>query len=158
MIADAFAQGSRLQAEGGRGPDVLQHIIRSLCRGLRRATHAAVMQALQNLVVPVGTPCSVYLSELRLLVGNVRCIGHVAPEDGTMQIAIKTGVDDQFAGLSAQIFAGRNMRALPFDNVDELMGSLEDLAMSQTRATASVRLAGGMTTRSNVYQQAFRSE
>ena len=75
-----------------------------------------------------------------------------------MQIAIKTGIDDQFAGLSAQIFAGRNMRALPFDNVDELMGSLEDLAMSQTRATASVRLAGGMTTRSNVYQQAFRSE
>ena len=38
------------------------------------------------------------------------------------------------------------------------MGSLEDLAMNQTRATASVRLAGGMTTRSNVYQQAFRSK
>ena len=88
MIADAFAQGSRLQDEGRRGPDVLQHIIRSLCRGLSRATPAAVMQALQNLVVPVGTPFSVYLSELRLLVGNVRCIGHVAPEDGTMQIAI----------------------------------------------------------------------
>ena len=50
------------------------------------------------------------------------------------------------------------MRALPFDSVDGLMGSLEDLAMNQTRATASVRLAGGMTTRSNVYQQAFRSK
>ena len=82
---------------------MLQHIIRSLCRGLSRATPAAVMQALQKLVVPVGAPFSVYLSELRLLVGNVRCIGHVAPEfsDGTMQIAIKTGVDDQFARLSA---------------------------------------------------------
>ena len=99
-----------------------------------------------------------YLSELRLLVGNVRCIGHVAPEDGTMQIAIKTGVDDQFAGLSAQIFAARNMRALPFDSVDELMGSLEDLSLNQTRATASVRLAGGMKTRSKEYQQAFRSK
>ena len=65
---------------------------------------------------------------------------------------------DQFAGLSEQIFAGRNMRALPFDSVDELMGSLEDLALNQTRATASVRLAGGMTTRSKVYQQAFRSK
>ena len=75
-----------------------------------------------------------------------------------MQIAIKTGVDDQFAGVSAPISAGRNMRALPFDIVDELMGSLEDLAMNQTRATASVRLAGGMTTRSKVYQQAFRSK
>ena len=115
------------------------------------------MQALQNLVVPVGTPFSVYLSELRLSAGNVRCIGRVAPEDGTMEIAIKTGVDDQFAGLSAQIFAGRNMRALPFDSVDELMGSLEDPAMNQTRATASVRLAGGMTTTSKVCQQAFRS-
>ena len=37
------------------------------------------------------------------------------------------------------------MRALPSDSVDELMGSLEDLATNQTRATASVRLAGGMT-------------
>ena len=49
------------------------------------------------------------------------------------------------------------MRALPFDSVDELMGSLEDLSMNQTRATASVRLAGGMTTTSKVCQQAFRS-
>ena len=53
------------------------------------------------------------------------------------------GVDDQFAGLSAQSFAGRNMRALPFDSVDDLMESLEDLALNQTRATASVRLSGG---------------
>ena len=51
------------------------------------------MPALQKLVVPVGTPFSVYLSELRLLVGNVRSIGHVAPDDGTMQIAFEKGVD-----------------------------------------------------------------
>ena len=60
MIADAFAQGSRLYAEGRRGPDVLHHIFRSLCCGLRRATPAAVMQALQNLVVPVD--CLLYTS------------------------------------------------------------------------------------------------
>ena len=52
----------------------------------------------------------------------------------------------------------RNIRALPFDSVDELMGSLEDLSLNQTRATASVRLAGGMNTRSKEYQQAFRSK
>ena len=75
-----------------------------------------------------------------------------------MQIANKTGVDDQFAGLSAQIIPRRNMRALPFDSFDELMGSPEDLAMNQTRATVSVRLAGGITIRSKVYQQAFRSK
>ena len=93
MIADAFAQRSRVQAEGRRGPDVLRHIMLSLCRGLSRSTPVAVMQATQNLVVPVGTPFNVYLSELRLLVASFRCIGHVAPDDGSMQIAIKTGVE-----------------------------------------------------------------
>ena len=34
------------------------------------------------------------------------------------------------------------MRALPFGSVDDLMESLEDLALNQTRATVSVRLAG----------------
>ena len=157
MVGEAFAQGGRLQEAGQHGPTVLQHIIRSLCRGLSRATPAAVMQALQNLVVPAGTPFSTYFSELRLLVGNVRCVGHVAPEDGTLQIAIKTGMDYQFAGLSAQIFAGRNLRAVPFDSTDELMGSLEDLALNQTRATESGRLSGSIQTRSKTYNQAFRS-
>ena len=94
-----------------------------LCTHRSTATPTVVMQALQNLVVPAGTPFSTYLSELRLSLGNVRCVGSVAPEDGTLQIAIKTGVDDQFAGLGAQIFAGRNLRTLPFNSVDELMGS-----------------------------------
>ena len=66
-------------------------------------------------------------------------------------------MDDQFARLSAQFFAGRNMRALPFGSVDDLMESLEDLALNQTRATVSVRLAGGMFTWSRTYNQAFRS-
>ena len=69
----------------------------------------------QNLVVPTGTPFGMYMSEMRLLLGNVRCVGSVALEYGTMQIAIKTGEDDQFADLGAQIFAGRNLRTLPFD-------------------------------------------
>lgn len=116
------------------------------------------MQSLQNLVVPVGTPFSGYLSELRMMVANVRCVGHVSPDDGTMQSAIKTGVEDQFASLSALIFAGRNMRNLPFENVDKLMGALEDLALNQTGATASNRLTGGMMTRSKTYNQAFRSQ
>ena len=49
------------------------------------------------------------------------------------------------------------MRTLPFDSVGELMGSLKDLALKQPRATASVRLAGGMATRSKVFNQAFKS-
>ena len=102
MVSDAFAQGGRLQDPGRSGPDVLQQVIRIICRHLSTATPAAVMQALQNLVIPAGTPFSAYLSELRLLLGNVRCVGSVAPEDGTLQIAMKTVVDDQFAGLGAQ--------------------------------------------------------
>ena len=142
MIVEAFSQRGHFQNEGRHGPDTLQHIFRCLCRGLNRTKPAAVMQTLQNLVGPVGTPFSRYLSEMRLLVGNVGCIGHVSPEDGTMLIAIKTGVDDQFAGLSAHTFAGRSMRVLPFDSVDDLMESLEDLALNQTRATACT-VSGG---------------
>ena len=143
MIAEAFSQGERLQKEDRLGPDILQHVIRCLCRGLSRATPAAVMQALQNLVVPVGTPFSSYLSEMKLLVGNVRCIGHVAPEDGTMQIAIKTGVDDQFAGLSAHFFAGRNMRALLFDSVDDFDGIFGGPSVESDQSHRVRRIIGG---------------
>ncbi|CAN0539019.1 unnamed protein product, partial [Laminaria digitata] len=115
-----------MQNEGQNGPQVLQYIIRTLCRSLSKTTPAAVMQALQNLVVPAGTPFCEYVTELKLLLANARSVGHVAPEDGTLQIAIKTGVDDQFAVLGAQIFSGRNMTALPFSSVDSLMRSLED--------------------------------
>ena len=115
------------------------------------------MQALHNLMVPVGNPFSSYLPEIRLFVGNVRCIGHVALKDGTMQTAIKTRVVDQLAGLSALFFAGKNMRALPFDRVEELMESWEDLALNQAIETAPVRLAGGMVIWPRTYNQAFRS-
>ncbi|CAN0524126.1 unnamed protein product, partial [Laminaria digitata] len=117
VVTQAFEQGRRMQIEGQNGPQVLQYIIRTLCRSLSKTTPAAVMQALQNLVVPAGTPFCEYVTELKLLLANARSVGHVAPEDGTLQIAIKTGVDDQFAVLGAQIFSGRNMTALPFSSV-----------------------------------------
>ena len=85
MVSDAFAQGGRLQDSRRSGLDVLQHVIRILCTHLSTATSAAVKKALQILVVPAGTPFSTYLSELRLA-GNVRCVGSVAPEDGTLLI------------------------------------------------------------------------
>ena len=102
------------------------------------------MQALQNLVAPHGTPFSVYQGELRLLVSNVRCSGQVAPDYGTMQLAIKTSIDDQFASLSAQIFSSRNMRTVPFSNVDELLVALDDLSLNQTVASHSTRIRGGL--------------
>ena len=49
-----------------------------------------------------------------------------------MQVAIKAASDDQFAGLNAQIFVGRSMKVVPFSSVDDLLESLEDLALNQT--------------------------
>ena len=69
-------------------------------------------------MVLVGTPLSSYLSEMRLSVGNVRCISHVTPKDKTMHIALKMAVDDQFEGLSAPSFTGNKMRALSFDSFE----------------------------------------
>ena len=43
MVSDAVAQGGQLQDSGRSGPDVLEHVIRILCRHLSTATPAAVM-------------------------------------------------------------------------------------------------------------------
>lgn len=60
----------------------------------------AVMQTLQTFVVPAGTPFSDFVSALGILVANVRKLGPIEPEDGTVQVAIKTELDYQFAGLT----------------------------------------------------------
>lgn len=113
-------------------------------------------------MVEQGTPFSVYSGELRLLLANVYCVGPVEPEDGTLQLAIKASIDDQYAGLSAQIFAGRNMSTVPFGNVDELMAALDDLALNQSVASQSTKMNGGggrhMVTRSQTHAKAFHSQ
>ena len=78
-------------------------ILRVLCRRLSKASPAAVMQTLQNFVVPAGTLFSALMGDLRLLVPNVRCVGQVAPDDGAMQLTTKTNIDDNYASLGAQI-------------------------------------------------------
>ena len=39
-------------------------------------------------------------------------------------------------GCVHSFFRGRNLLAFPFDSVYEIMGSLDDLALNQTSATA----------------------
>ena len=88
-------------------------------------------------------------------------MGPIAPVDGTLQLAIKTSIDDQYAPLRAQIFAGRNMSTVPFDDVDELMRALDDLSLNQSVASQSSRRNGGgtpMMTRSKTYAKAFHSQ
>ena len=56
-----------------------------------------------------------------------------------MQVAVKASLDDQFAHLAASIFAGWNRPATFFVSVEELLGSLGDLTMNRTPATAATR-------------------
>ena len=59
------------------------------------------MQAPQNLTFEAGSPFSGILGQMPLLVVHVRCVEHVAPDEGTIQLAIKTVmiIDDQHASL-----------------------------------------------------------
>ena len=67
MITEACAQGGRLQDEGRHGPDVLQHVIRFLGRGLSKAApvaasrqasgrQAGFTQACRRQASPCSTP------------------------------------------------------------------------------------------------------
>ena len=62
-------------------------------------------------------------------------------DDGTMQLAVKASTNDQFATLCAPVYQGRNLQALPFASVVELISALEDLAQNTTKASAATRLA-----------------
>ena len=99
-VADAFTQGGKLLADGRNGQDAFGHTLWALCRGFGKMSPAAVMQTLLDLVARQGTPFSVFLGELRLLVSNVRCVEQVAPEGSSMHLAIKPTIY-QFASLSA---------------------------------------------------------
>ena len=142
MIDDSFAHGGRMLDAKQPDPVVLEHVIRALCRDLSNVTPARIIQALQNLTVEVGTPFYDFWGQMRLLVSHVNCVGQVAPDEGAIQVAVKTCIDDQYASLGAQILANRNLRALPLDSVDELMRVLEDLSLNDTRASVSSRGLG----------------
>lgn len=127
---------------GQGGPEILQ-LAKNLCRGLSGAMPVALMQSRQDLVVSSGTVSSLYVSEARLVDAKICCERKIAPDDGTMQIAIKTGADDHYEGLSLHIFSGRKQLALPFDSTDELKAALEEIRLYQKQATIPRFLAGG---------------
>lgn len=64
LATDAFYQGRRRMDAGLEGPEAFDYIVCELRRGLSRATPAAVMQPLRNLVATVGAPFATYLAEL----------------------------------------------------------------------------------------------
>ena len=74
-----------------------------------------------------------------MLVANVGSVGQLELEHGTVQVTIQAALDDESVGLSAHIFVRRNMKVVPFASVDDLLESLEDLALNQTQATPSRR-------------------
>ncbi|CAN0397037.1 unnamed protein product, partial [Ectocarpus sp. 13 AM-2016] len=122
------------------GPDALQLLLRAVCSGLSTVTPALVLQQLQNFAVPAGTTFKAYLEDLKVLVESVQMVGFA--EDGTLQVAVKAGVADQYATLTAPVFHGRNTQALPYDSLESLMEALDDMTDNTTTATASVRVRG----------------
>lgn len=66
---------------GRAGPRSCNKSRENLCRGVGSATPAVEIQPLPRMVVSQGTPFSVYVSEVCLLVANMRCVGQVVPED-----------------------------------------------------------------------------
>ncbi|CAB1100518.1 unnamed protein product [Ectocarpus sp. CCAP 1310/34] len=140
ILVAAITQARRAMDAETSGPDALTMVLRSVCGGLSKVTSALVLQQLQNFAVPAGTTFKAYLEELKVLVESVQLVGFA--EDGTLQVAVKAGVTDQFATLTAPVFHGRNTQALPYDNLDDLMAALEDMIENTTTATSSTRVRG----------------
>ena len=140
MVRDAFARAEAYEKSGQPGRQVLGGILRALCLELSSSTPHQALQQLQTFEVPEKTSFADFLSELRIAVINVIHVALVPPDDGTMQDAVKASIDDQFTTLAASIFAGRNLSAIPFGSVEELLDSVGDLTMNRTPATAATRL------------------
>lgn len=49
------------------------------------------------------------------LVANVCSVEVMSPDETTIQLAGKSGVDDRFSVLGAHVFSGRSSRTVPFD-------------------------------------------
>ena len=133
MVRDAFARAEDEKRSGQPGKQVLEVILRALCLGLSPTTtpHQALQQ-LQTFEVHEKTSFAEFLSELRIVVMNVKDVARVPPDHSTMQVAVKASIDDQFETLTASISAGRNRSAIPFGRVEELWDSLGDLTMNRT--------------------------
>ncbi|CAM9299479.1 unnamed protein product [Pylaiella littoralis] len=122
--------------KGVQGPQALDFLIRVLSKELSTVSPNAVVSELQNLVVAPGTPFKEYMSTLRSLVQNARSVGHIAPQDSTLQLAVRESVCDQYSLLSADVFKGRDERAVPYGSIDELMEALELMSWNTAAATA----------------------
>ena len=162
-IADVTDEAIRMQENGASGPEAFDHVLRMLSRALSKVTPAGVMGLLVNFAVDPGTTFATYLSELRLLVANVQSVGReLAPGNGSIQSAVKNGIDDQFPNISAQAFAGRHHQPLPFESVEQMMGALRDFDTNTSVAVAAKRFGtgsvGGVTTRSRHFAKALHSK
>ena len=140
MVQDAYARAEAEVRSGQPGRHVLEEILRVLCLGLSLSTPHQALQQLQTFEVPEKTTFADFLSESRIAVMNIKDLALVPSDDGTMQVAVVSSIDDKFANLAASIFAGRNQSAISFGSVEGLLDSLGGLMMSRTPATAATRL------------------
>ena len=92
MVRYVFARAEAEERSGQLGKQVLEE--RALCLGLSPSTPHQALQQLQTFEVPEKTSFAVFLSELRIAVMNVKDVALVPPDDSTMQVAVKAGVQD----------------------------------------------------------------
>ena len=167
IVRDAFARAEAEDRGGQPGKQVFEEILRTLCLGLGPSKPHQALQQLQNFEFPEKTSFADFLSELRTAVMNVKDVALFPPNDGTMQVAVKASIDDQFATLAASTFEGINRSAIAFGSVEELLDSLGDLAMNRTPATAATKFgsraaeggaAAGFTLRGSVFTVAGQED
>ncbi|CAN0270292.1 unnamed protein product [Pylaiella littoralis] len=118
------------------GPLALDFLIRTFCHEVSDISPTAVVFELQNLVVAEGTPLTEFMGVLRSLIQNARSVGHITPQDRTLQLAVRESVCDQYAHLTMAVFEGRNVGAVPYPTIDDIMHKLEQFAWNTVKATA----------------------
>lgn len=138
-ITSAFTLTRQQLQTGMTGPEALDFLVRALTKTLSMATPQQVVFALQNFVVEVGTPFSDYMMHLRALVQNALSVGHVSQQDNVLQLAVRESVCDQYSSISMDVFKGRDLKAVPYDSIGDLMEALEALAWNTTEATQERR-------------------
>ncbi|CAB1107075.1 unnamed protein product [Ectocarpus sp. CCAP 1310/34] len=138
-ITSSFSQTRQQLDNGMAGREALNFLVRVLTRTLSMATPQHVVFALQNLEVDAGTPFSEYMNTLRALVQNAMSVGHESAQDNVLQLAVRDSVCDQYSNIAVDVFKGRDLMAVPYDSIRDLMDALEVLAWNTTEATAVKR-------------------
>ncbi|CAM9952495.1 unnamed protein product, partial [Ectocarpus fasciculatus] len=128
-IDKVFDDVSRKMKEGATGREALAYLTMALGRVVSSSSPEKLVFDLQTF----------YFTTLQGLVHTVRNLGMVTPPDGTIQLAVRESVSDQYSVLTASVFSGKELGAVPFDSIDTLMRELRKFEAVKGGAVAATR-------------------